>query len=257
MSIYQHFRPEEHAFIDQVLEWKEYVSHSYSPKLTDFLDPREQQIVRSVIGSITEVLVQFFGGADHLERKRALLYPSYYEPEKDDYSIKLFEIDYPRKFVNIEHPQVLGSLMSLGLKRSKFGDIVTDEQRLQIVIAQEVADYISLNLQSIGRAKVKLIEMDLTEMIHIAENWREESCTVSSMRLDVIIAEAFHLSRSKAAPLITAGLVKVNWRKTEETAFECQEGDMISVRGHGRCKLTTVEGKTKKDKWRIKLTKSK
>ncbi|MBM6618530.1 RNA-binding protein [Bacillus suaedaesalsae] len=257
MSIYQHFRPEEHAFIDHVLEWKEYALHSYSPKLTDFLDPREQQIVTSIIGSSTDVVVQFFGGADYVERKRALLYPSYYTPETDDYSIKLFEIDYPHKFVNIEHPQVLGSLMSLGLKRSKFGDILAEEQQIQIIVAKEVADYILMNLQSIGKAKIKLIEKDLSAIIHIAESWKEESCTVSSMRLDVIVAEAFNLSRSKASPLINAGLVKVNWKKVEETAFECQEGDMISVRGYGRCKLTTIEGKTKRDKWRIKVTKSK
>ena len=36
MSIYEHFRQEEHGFIDQVLQWKEDVLHQYSPKLTDF-----------------------------------------------------------------------------------------------------------------------------------------------------------------------------------------------------------------------------
>lgn len=257
MSIYQHFRPEEHAFIDHVLEWKEYVNQSYSPKLTDFLDPREQQIVSSIIGSSADVSVQFFGGAEHVERKRALLYPGYYSPAVEDYSTTLFEIDYPHKFVTIEHPQVLGSLMSLGLKRSKFGDILAEGTKLQIIVAKEIADYISIQLQSIGKSKVRLIERELSDIINIAETWKEESCTVSSMRLDVIVAEAFNLSRSKASPLINAGLVKVNWKKIEETAFDCQEGDMISVRGHGRCKLIGVEGRTKRDKMRIKISKSK
>ena len=37
MSIYQHFSPEERGFIDQVLNWKEYVENNYAPKLTDYL----------------------------------------------------------------------------------------------------------------------------------------------------------------------------------------------------------------------------
>lgn len=41
MNIYQHFRPEEREFIDQVLNWKNIVENTYAPKLTDFLDPRE------------------------------------------------------------------------------------------------------------------------------------------------------------------------------------------------------------------------
>ena len=50
MSIYQHFRPEEREFIDQVLNWKNLVENTYAPKLTDFLDPREQQILKRVDG---------------------------------------------------------------------------------------------------------------------------------------------------------------------------------------------------------------
>ena len=47
MSIYQHFRPEERGFIDQALNWKDFVENKYAPKLTDYLDPREQQILKT------------------------------------------------------------------------------------------------------------------------------------------------------------------------------------------------------------------
>jgi RNA-binding protein YlmH len=46
-------------------------------------------------------------------------------------------------------------------------------------------------------------------------------------------------------------LVKVNWTLIENPSFECKEGDIISVRGHGRSKIMGIEGKTKKEKWRI------
>ncbi len=257
MSIYQHFRPEEHAFIDQVIQWKEAVESTYSPKLTDFLDPREQQIVKSIIGEDTEVTISFFGGATHLERQRALLFPDYYEPVEDDFQLQFFEVQYPHKFVTIEHPQVLGSLMSLGLKRSKFGDILKSDETIQLLVAKEISDFIKHNLLSIGRAKVTLVEITSNELVHIVDEWREEACTVSSMRLDVVVAEAYNLSRSKSAPLIKTGFVKVNWKQVEWTSFECREGDMISVRGHGRCKVMEIEGKTKREKWRIKIGKAK
>ena len=50
MSIYQHFRPEEKEFIDHALNWIEQVKDSYAPKLTDFLDPRQQQILSLLLG---------------------------------------------------------------------------------------------------------------------------------------------------------------------------------------------------------------
>jgi RNA-binding protein YlmH len=251
MSIYQHFRPEEREFIDQVINWKEYVEQNYAPKLTDFLDPREQQILATVIGKHTDVKWELFGGVPRAERKRALLFPEYLEAKDEDFQVKLFGIDYAKKFVNIEHRQVLGSLMSLGLKRGKFGDILIDGDDVQFFAADEVADYIRLQLESIGRASIGLSELPLDKAVDIADDWNEVTTTVSSMRLDTVMSALFNLSRQKSQLLIQHGQVKVNWTAIENTAFECGEGDIISARGYGRAKIITIEGKTKKDKYRV------
>lgn len=251
MNIYQHFREEEREFIDQVLSWKDYVETSYSPKLTDFLDPREQHIVKTLIGENGEVQYQLFGGTAESERKRAFLVPDYWTPSKADFQINLFEIDYPMKFVTIEHPQVLGSLMSLGLKRGKFGDILMRDGRVQFFIAAEVNDYMKMNLESIGRATIRLKEIELERAIEMKDLWMEQDITVSSLRLDTVISGIHHVSRQKSLTFIQHGLVKVNWTLSENPSFECAEGDLLSVRGHGRVKILSVEGKTKKDKWRI------
>ncbi|MCM3572851.1 RNA-binding protein [Mesobacillus subterraneus] len=251
MSIYQHFRPEEREFIDQVINWKEYVEQNYAPKLTDFLDPREQQILSTVIGKHPDVKWELFGGASGTERKRAFLFPEYLEAKKEDFQVKLFRIDYAKKFVNIEHRQVLGSLMSLGLKRGKFGDILIDGDDVQFFAAEEIADYIRLQLESIGRASIGLSELPLEQAAAIAEEWNEMNTTVSSLRLDTVMSALFNLSRQKSQLLIQHGQVKVNWTGIENTAFECGEGDVISARGYGRAKIITIEGKTKKDKYRV------
>ncbi|MFC0296115.1 YlmH family RNA-binding protein [Geobacillus jurassicus] len=257
MELYQHFRKEEHSFVDQVLEWKEMVSRRYAPKLTDFLDPREQQIVQSIVGGAEEVRVFFFGGTPFVERKRAFLAPPYIEPEEGDYGIVLFAVRYPAKFVSLEHRDVLGSLMSLGLRRGKFGDILVQDGKIQFFTAAEVADYVRLHVKTIGKAPVALELLPLTAAMPFAETWQEETVVVSSLRLDAVLAQAFRLAREKARALVESGLVKVNWKVVDKPDFVCGPGDVLSARGFGRCKLFSVEGPTKKERWLVRIGRQK
>ncbi|WP_053366124.1 YlmH family RNA-binding protein [Bacillus sp. FJAT-27245] len=257
MNIYQHFRPSEREFIDQVLQWKNQAEISYAVKLTDFLDPREQHILKTLIGENGEVRVEFYGGTGRAERRRALLLPDYAETAEEEFQISLMDIRYPSKFVSIEHPQVLGSLMSIGLKRGKFGDILIGEGKAQFYCASEVVDFVKMQLESIGRASVNISEIPIGQALQPAEAWAEETLTVSSLRLDAVLAAIHHLSRQKAQLLIQQGLVKVNWAETANPAFEMGEGDMISTRGYGRSRVISIEGKTKKEKWRIIAAKQK
>ncbi|HZH60575.1 MAG TPA: RNA-binding protein [Metabacillus sp.] len=256
-QIYQHFRPEERQFIDQVVEWKENVLNQYSPKLTDFLDPREQEIVSSVIGEHLEVKVSFSGGVEDTERKRALLYPDYYQVEEKDFQLTLFEVQYASKFISLQHRQVLGSLMSLGLKRNKFGDIRFCHDTVQFICASEISDYLRANFYEIGRAKISLNELEVNQFIPNIEDVQEITTTVTSLRLDVVGAAIYNLSRQKVQPLISNGLVKVNWKVVDSTSFECREGDTLSIRGYGRSKLTSIEGRTKKGRIKIVVSKQK
>lgn len=172
--------------------------------------------------------------------------PDYFLPTEKEFQINLFEIDYPIKFVSIEHPQVLGSIMSLGLKRGKFGDILMKDGRVQFFAASEISDYLKSNLESIGRASIRLKELALEEAITTDELWMEQAVTVSSLRLDTIISGIHHISRQKSQLFIQQGLVKVNWTSNENVSFECAEGDLLSVRGYGRVKILSIEGRTKK-----------
>ena len=48
-NVYQHFRKDEHPFIDTVGDWLEQVEMQYAPYLTDFLDPRQAYILEALI----------------------------------------------------------------------------------------------------------------------------------------------------------------------------------------------------------------
>ena len=255
MSIYQHFRPEEKDFIDQVFGWMKYVQTNYAPKLTDFLDPREQHIVQSVIGN-NDIRLGFFGGYEKAERKRALLYPDYYEPETDDYQIAYLRLII-REIYYLSHPQVLGSLMGLGLKREKFGDILYNDDTFQFMAAKEIAEYIALHFHSVGKTTVTVVEKTLDEAITPVEDMQEYFITVSSLRLDTVLSAMSRKSRQRVQNAIRQGLVKVNWKPVESPSFFLEEGDVISARGSGRFKLIAVGEQTKKEKWRITFGKYK
>jgi RNA-binding protein YlmH len=250
-TIYQHFRPDEKEFIDQVLNWRQLVEDTYSPRLTDFLDPRQLHIVHALIGKNTDIKVMEHGGYNNAERKRVIISPDYYVPEEEDFQISLIEIEYPSKFVSIEHRQILGTLMSLGLKREKYGDILVGQERIQFFTGEELSDYIISEVQQIGRASVKLLKKPLDDRIFSNEEWMQVNTTASSLRLDVILSSIYNISRQKAQTLIQRGLVKVNWKQVEQTSFVCEEGDVLSVRGYGRSRIISIDGQTKKEKWRL------
>ncbi|MDN7244261.1 RNA-binding protein [Planococcus shenhongbingii] len=251
-SLFQHFRKDEQPFIEQVAGWMIDVEDRYTPKLTDFLDPRQRFIVTSVIGGSNDIQMAASGLFKDAERQRVLLYPSYYEVQKEDFQITVFELNYPTKFVTLQHPDILGSMMSIGLDRSKYGDIRIKGQQIQIAVADEVSAYLQANFTTAAKVKVHLEEVSSdSDFINVTEEWTEESHTVSSLRLDTVISSVYNISRQKAAALISGGKVKVNWTVQEQPAFELNESDMISSRGYGRVKMVEIEGRTKKDKIRL------
>jgi RNA-binding protein YlmH len=251
MSIYEHYHKDEYEYIDQVLDWKSQVLEQYAYKLTDFLNPREQNILTDIIGKGDEIGVSFWGGCETVERKRAIIYPSYYDVSKSDFMCVCFSINYPEKFLSIQHKHVLGSLMGLGVKREKFGDVIVSGKTVQFVIDKKISDYVKYNFTKVGKASVKLVEISEEELMLEEETWQEKSITVASLRMDAVLADTFNVSRQKINPLIKAGNAKVNWKVVEQPSYECVENDILSVRGFGRCKIINVSGKTKKDKWKL------
>lgn len=251
MSIYEHFRPEERTFVDRVLQWQDEVHERYAPKLTDFLDPREQDMIKQIIGNHPDVGVSFSGGVDGTERKRALLTPPYIEVSPDDFELTAFEITYPAKFVSLSHPDLLGAMMGLGLKRDKFGDIIVQDSSAQLIVAKEIADFVKMNLTQAGKASISPEEIDLFTIRMNEAEWEEQTGTVSSLRLDTVLAEVYNLSRTKVSNMIEHDRAKLNWKVISQPSSEVAAGDYLSLRSFGRSKIISLDGKTKRDKWRI------
>ena len=83
---------------------------------------------------------------------------------------------------------------------------------------------------------------------------REEiSGTVASLRLDSIIALAFHTSRSSMIPFIEGGKVFVNGKSVVSNGYVMKDGDIVSVRGKGKFQFGSTTCKTKKNRCHVVL----
>ncbi|MBO1204680.1 MULTISPECIES: RNA-binding protein [Staphylococcus] len=249
IDIYQHFRKEEHELIDQLIDKSKQANEQYAPVLTSFLDPRGQYILNVIVGSFQDLEVTFYGGP-FAERQRAIIAPEYFRPEAEDFEISLFEIDYPQKFVTLQHQHILGTIMSLGIERDQLGDILIDD-RIQFTLTKQLESYIMLELNKIKGATVKLNAIPVKNMIQSKEHWRSFDTTVSGLRLDVVLKEIIRKSRSIGKQLIEKKRVKVNHTIIDSVDFQLDQGDLLSVQGYGRAMITDIGGKTKKDKIRI------
>lgn len=252
-NVYQHFRVDEHPFIDLIGGWLEQVQSQYAPYLTDFLDPRQAYILETLIRQDSDLKFTFYGGYEAAERRRCLIYPDYYEATDDDFDITLLEIHYPKKFTTLSHGKVLGTLLGAGVKREFFGDIISDGERWQVFLDKGVASFIGIQVEKMGKVSVRLEEKNYTDILTPKDGWLEEHETVSSMRLDSVISTVYNISRQRSKQLIESGKVKINWTENTRPDFVLDLLDIISVRGFGRIQIQGLEGKTKKDKYRLLL----
>ncbi|TKK93072.1 RNA-binding protein, partial [Enterococcus faecium] len=80
----------------------------------------------------------------------------YYEPVEEDFETALSEIHYPSKFASLSHGKILVTLVGTGIKRSYFGDIISDCDRWQVFIANEVDHFVGAQVTKIGKVAVRL-----------------------------------------------------------------------------------------------------
>lgn len=184
-----------------------------------------------------------FGGYEDAERKMVAFVPEDMSPE---FPISAVKFSSPR-IKSLSHRDFLGSILALGIKREKCGDIIIKEDEAYAFLSDDIASYVANNITKIGRegVKVSLAEPSLIKLPE--KSFREIRGTVSSLRLDSIISLFAGKGRSKAAELISGGLVFVDGLQMTKNDMHLKDGDTISVRGKGKATLS-VGGTSKKDR---------
>ncbi|MBQ6848365.1 MAG: hypothetical protein IJO62_05590 [Clostridia bacterium] len=220
------------------------------PKFLGFLSLEETAFAKGII-SKTTAQYDFFGGFEGAERVMLGCFPEWCEEKK--FPIIAITAEY-RKSDRLSHRDVLGSLMALGLKRETVGDILIDEGRAVIFLSEETVNYVMTQITKIGRVGVILKE-GFTLPLPKSGELKEFSVTVSSERLDCVVAALCSVSRNKAVELIEQSLVTVNSVVVEKITTRLCDGDVISVRSRGKFIIDSLSDKTKKDRLVLKYKK--
>ena len=215
---------------EQVVKGKPY-------RVCDFTSPAGLVIADAIKAAYPELLVQSYGGYEGAERIRIAFVDSHFQGTVDMGIIPL-NVYWDPRFRLLKHRDVLGSLMGLGIDRSKFGDIIMGQGGAQILVDSAVADFVVQNFTKIAMVAVSVTPMELDEIAPKEEKIKEVRTTVASLRLDAVA--------SKLVSAVNAGLLQVNWQPAKGPSQEVKEGDIISMRGRGRMKVEAITGTSRK-----------
>jgi RNA-binding protein YlmH len=220
--------------------------------VSEFVSPGEIQIAETIQAHASTLMVKTYGGYEGAERvKIAFVRDGYDGPV--DYALTACRVTWDARYRLLGHRDVLGSLMSLGIGRERFGDIIMAEDNAIVLVDTTLVQYLKQNFDKIAMVPVTVEEASTDEIIPREEKVKEVKTTVASMRLDAILSSGFGISRTKAAEAINGERVQVNWQPAKGPSQAVQEGDVISLRGRGRMEVSAVTGQSRKGRTGVLL----
>lgn len=219
---------------------------------TFFLSPRELDLSGYLFGELEGL--HAFGGYPEAERKQLIFLPEYMDESflwEEDSPVVCLHATYFQEDT-LTHRDFLGALMGIGIGRETIGDICPGKGFCDFFVSSDIAPYLLDNFTFAGRTKLHLSRIPLSEARIPEPEVKEIKDTVSSLRLDSIIASGFRISRGLAAQYVSAGKASIDGLPCEKSDKAVVEGAKVSVRGLGKIRLAQINGKTKKD--RISVT---
>lgn len=215
------------------------------PCFLGFLDLREQAEAQGMLRSlIFDQHVAFYGGYADAERTFFSVSPAYYDATESDYPLCTVAFRY-RTEKKLTHRDVLGTLMSLGIRRDAVGDILCGEGISVVFLREEIATYVCEQVERIGGEGVVVIA-DYDGDLPISVEYESIRETVASPRLDSVVKALIRTSREQAAEWIRIGAVSLNHQPIDSVSKIVTEGDVISIRGYGRYHIDQIGPITKK-----------
>ncbi len=198
--------------------------------------------------------VRLFGGMEDAERQMVRFGDpgelGYEEPFPID--IVLIEPKQKKFSEALTHRDYLGALMSLGIEREMLGDLLVKDGTACVFVCERMTALILNELKTVRHTAVKAAKLDAVPP-DMRPKLQRETVTVSSLRLDGILARAFHLSRGDAKKLFEAERVFLNGRLCKSPEKEPAEGDRISLRGFGKMQYFGVRRVTAKDRLAVEI----
>ena len=221
--------------------------------VTKFLTNFEQVVLSQIVAyNYSDFKVEFFGGFDDAERKKAkIISNEYYDV---DYDIVCLKAKFNNKFNRVEHINIIGEVHNLGINFNRFGDIIVLENEVYIFVDEEIADYIAMEFTKAGRVNLDFQRVDLAE-VGIEKKYEDFEIVSSSFRIDSIVAKITNKSRSKVKEFLEQDFIKLNHVVLRNGEKTCTSEDIISIRKYGRFVVKGYTQNKKSLKYRITISK--
>lgn len=191
--------------------------------VSEFVSPGAVQIGETIQAHVPSLVLKTFGGYEGAERvKLAFVSADYDGPV--DFGITACRLSWDDRYRLLGHRDVLGSLMSLGVGRERFGDIIMQDAGAVLLADTKLVPYLQQNFTKIAMVSIAIEEMPLSDIAPRQEKVKE----------------------IKAAEAIKGDRVQVNWQPAKGPSQDVSQGDVISLRGKGRMELAEITGTSRK-----------
>ena len=226
------------------------------PVYSAFLNDREQYQAVKHLGNRSGIETVLWGGDEACTRRMLCVAPEGTQTGREDFPIYPVTLTF-RKADKPEHRDILGAFMGLGIERETVGDIFIGEGAAAVFCTGTARDMATGCITAVGRIGVSVSDglgENAKKAVKPAE-FREIMINTASLRADCIVGGITGLSREKSAGLIRSGSFMLNYSECDNISRTLSEGDVITIRGHGKYVLTGDISETKKGRMKLVVKK--
>lgn len=166
--------------------------------------------------------------------------------------VSLFKIITKEK---LRHQDIMGSILSLNIKKEVLGDIIVDDNNYYFYILESMNNYILSYFNKVRNINITLEELPLDYLKDYKRKYKEIIVNVKSNRVDLIISKLTGLSRRVVKDMISNKDIILNYQVLTNNSYQFKENDIFSIRGYGKYKYVEVINKTKKNNYLVKCLK--
>ncbi len=228
------YTKKENILISSIMDKYRIYKKDNKSTCTNFLNPSELKLATSYLNS-EKINYSIYEPYPFMEKK--IIYFGDYDNFVTFYKISISK--------EITHPNILGTLFSLGLTPNTIGDIFLEDGCFYYTNLSRMNPFLEHNFLAINNEKITLNRV--SEII--IKRKQSEECTimVSSLRIDNIISKLASCSRNQALDMIKNKLVLLNYEEEIKAHTILKKDDIISIRRVGKFKIGEEKGYTKKN----------
>ncbi|WP_457629094.1 S4 domain-containing protein [Oceanithermus sp.] len=199
-----------------------------------FLNPKEQEALRA-LAAREELALAWFGGLPAAERRLGVLHPPEVPAVNDPTWVG---------WLAAEDPEQAAARLRRALDTGELGDVRSRPEGVLFAATRAA----QARLAAAGLAAV-----DPPEAHRPQGRRKTRTLVVPSLRVDVVGAKGFGVSRSYFAKGVKAGKVRLRGH-VADAKDEVREGDTLIAEGLGQVTLVRVVGRTTRGNYKVELT---